>query len=102
MTEKTKTKTEIEIEPNVKNEKEKSETALETEIIDKSKMYFRKEMSEDETYVLLLQMGYKIIEKTEDEKNVLEDLLKCFEDYAKLKGYNMVFSIDKSIHNKFA
>src|SRR5579871_4400424 len=40
--------------------------------------------------------GYIVIEMSERERPLFHDLLKGFEDYAKLKGYEIAFSIDAS------
>lgn len=44
--------------------------------------------------------GYIIIDLPEGERSLFHDLLKGFEDYARLKGYRVHFSADSSIPNK--
>lgn len=40
--------------------------------------------------------GYIVVEMPEKDRSLFHDLLKGFEDYAKLKGYQISFSIDAS------
>jgi len=46
--------------------------------------------------------GYIIIDMSEKERPVFHDLLKGFEDYAKLRGYQLAFSIDSSFDGRIA
>ena len=46
--------------------------------------------------------GYIIFEMPETKKSMFHDLLKGFEDYAKIRGYLISFSIDNSFTNKVA
>lgn len=46
--------------------------------------------------------GYIVMEMSERERPVFHDLLKGFEDYAKLKGYQIAFSIDSSFDHRIA
>ena len=46
--------------------------------------------------------GYIIFDMPESKKSMFHDLLKGFEDYAKLRGYVISFSIDNSYTNKVA
>lgn len=46
--------------------------------------------------------GYIVMEMSERERPIFHDLLKGFEDYAKLKGYHIAFSIDSSFDNRVA
>ncbi len=46
--------------------------------------------------------GYIIFDIPEAKKSMFHDLLKGFEDYAKLRGYVINFSIDNSFSNKVA
>ncbi len=46
--------------------------------------------------------GYMIVDIPDNMRSMFSDLLKGFEEYAKLKGYNVTFSIDTSIPNKLA
>src|SRR5579871_3335540 len=46
--------------------------------------------------------GYIVIEMSERERPLFHDLLKGFEDYAKLKGYEISFSIDSSFEGRIA
>src|ERR1700733_5578987 len=46
--------------------------------------------------------GYIVIEMPERERPLFHDLLKGFEDYAKLKGYQIAFSIDASFEGRIA
>jgi hypothetical protein len=46
--------------------------------------------------------GYIIVEMPEKERPLFHDLLKGFEDYAKLKGYHIAFSIDSSHDGRIA
>lgn len=62
--------------------------------IDKVKRDEDREKSENQ------QGGFIFIEMGEKEKQMFHDLLKGFEDYAKLKGYSISFSIDNSLPNK--
>ena len=46
--------------------------------------------------------GYIVVEMPEAERPLFHDLLKGFEDYAKLKGYEIAFSIDSSMDGHIA
>jgi len=46
--------------------------------------------------------GYIVVEMVEKERPLFHDLLKGFEDYAKLKGYDLAFSIDSSFDGRIA
>jgi hypothetical protein len=46
--------------------------------------------------------GYIVVEMPEKERPLFHDLLKGFEDYAKLKGYHIAFSIDASHDGRIA
>jgi hypothetical protein len=46
--------------------------------------------------------GYIIFDMPEAKKSVFHDLLKGFEDYARLKGYKITFSVDNTFPNKTA
>jgi hypothetical protein len=46
--------------------------------------------------------GYIVIELPEKDRPMFHDLLKGFEDYAKLKGYHIAFSIDSSHEGRIA
>jgi hypothetical protein len=46
--------------------------------------------------------GYIIFDMPDAKKSMFHDLLKGFEDYAKLRGYAITFSIDNSSPNKTA
>lgn len=46
--------------------------------------------------------GYIIYDLPNEHRSFFHDLLKGFEEYAKLKGYSISFSIDNSIDNKIA
>jgi hypothetical protein len=46
--------------------------------------------------------GYIVMDMPESERALFHDLLKGFEDYAKLKGYHVSFSIDSSLKGRIA
>jgi DNA-binding LacI/PurR family transcriptional regulator len=46
--------------------------------------------------------GYIVVEMPEEDRPLFHDLLKGFEDYAKLKGYQISFSIDSSSIGRIA
>lgn len=46
--------------------------------------------------------GYIVVDMPEKERPLFHDLLKGFEDYAKLKGYHISFSIDASVVGRIA
>jgi hypothetical protein len=46
--------------------------------------------------------GYIVVEMPEGQRPLFHDLLKGFEDYAKLKGYPIAFSIDSSYDGRIA
>src|SRR5258708_34218562 len=46
--------------------------------------------------------GYIIVEMPEKERPLFHDLLRGFEDYSKLKGYHIAFSIDSSHDGRIA
>lgn len=49
-----------------------------------------------------LGKGFILLEMDEDKKTLFHDVLKGFEDYAKLKGYDIRFSVDGSEPNRIA
>ena len=46
--------------------------------------------------------GYILLELPDHMRGMFTDLLRGFEEYAKLKGYNISFSVDNSLPNKIA
>jgi hypothetical protein len=46
--------------------------------------------------------GYIVLDLSDHERPVFHDLLKGFEEYAKLKGYEVSFSIDTTLSNRIA
>lgn len=46
--------------------------------------------------------GYIVVDMPETERPLFHDLLKGFEDYGRLKGYQIAFSIDSSMENRIA
>jgi hypothetical protein len=46
--------------------------------------------------------GYIVVDMPEKDRPFFHDLLKGFEDYAKLKGYDLSFSIDSSFEGRIA
>ena len=46
--------------------------------------------------------GYILLELPDNMRGMFTDLLRGFEEYAKLKGYNISFSVDNSLPNKIA
>lgn len=46
--------------------------------------------------------GYIVVEMSERERPLFHDLLKGFEDFAKLRGYDLSFSIDTSVAGRIA
>jgi hypothetical protein len=46
--------------------------------------------------------GYIILDLPDDQKSMFHDVLKGFEEFARLKGYAIQFSIDGSIPDKIA
>lgn len=46
--------------------------------------------------------GYIVIDMPDDQKSMFHDVLKGFEEYAKLKGYSISFSLDGSLPDKVA
>jgi hypothetical protein len=46
--------------------------------------------------------GYIVVDIPESERPLFHDLLKGFEDYAKLKGYHLAFSIDSTLEDRIA
>jgi hypothetical protein len=46
--------------------------------------------------------GYIMVELSDRERPLFHDLLKGFEDFAKLRGYDLSFSIDSSLDGKIA
>jgi hypothetical protein len=61
---------------------------------------FKKEVEQELTG--LSAGGYIILDLPDNLRSMFHDLLKGFEDYAKLKGYEIIFSIDNSLQNKIA
>jgi hypothetical protein len=45
--------------------------------------------------------GYIIVDLPEDQRSLFHDLLKGFEDYARLKGYAVAFSVDATFKGRF-
>jgi hypothetical protein len=56
----------------------------------------------DDVDVSVNSSGYFTMEIEEDKKSFFQDLLKGFEEYAKLRGYKVSISIDSSIINKIS
>ncbi len=46
--------------------------------------------------------GYIIMDLPEQHISLFHDLLKGFEEYAKIKGYSAYFSVDRTTHNRIA
>jgi|GEM_PF-890191 hypothetical protein len=46
--------------------------------------------------------GYIVIDLPDDRRPLFHDLLKGFEEYARLKGYSVSFSIDSTLKDKIA
>lgn len=46
--------------------------------------------------------GYILVELPDEMRSIFTDLLKGFEEYARLRGYHVSFSVDTSIPNKIA
>ena len=46
--------------------------------------------------------GYIVLDLPDDQKAMFQDVLKGFEEFAKLKGYSISFSVDGSITDKIA
>jgi hypothetical protein len=46
--------------------------------------------------------GFIIIDMPEKDRSLFHDLLKAFEDYARLKGYSIAFSIDATFVDRIA
>ncbi|MBU1702592.1 MAG: hypothetical protein KJ970_10665 [Candidatus Eisenbacteria bacterium] len=46
--------------------------------------------------------GYIVVDLPDDQKAIFHDLLKGFEEYARLRGYRVTFSADSTIENKMA
>lgn len=46
--------------------------------------------------------GYIVLDLPDDQRRFFHDLLKGFEDYAKLKGYSVSFSIDATFDKRIA
>lgn len=46
--------------------------------------------------------GYIVIDLPDDQKAMFQDVLKGFEEFAKIKGYSVSFSVDGSVPDKIA
>ena len=46
--------------------------------------------------------GYIVLDLPDDRRALFHDLLKGFEDYARLKGYGVAFSVDSTFKNRIA
>lgn len=44
--------------------------------------------------------GFIVLDLPDGQRSIFHDLLKGFEDFAKLKGYSISFSVDNSLSNK--
>ena len=52
------------------------------------------------SYVFCRRRGLLILDMPDDQRSIFHDVLKGFEDYARLKGYSIQFSIDSAMPNK--
>ncbi len=82
------------------NELEMEKVHLEREKLEIEKE--RKSITEDLTYQSNGNGGYIIFDLKDKSKAMFHDLLSGFEEYAKLRGYKISFSIDTSIVDKVA
>jgi hypothetical protein len=46
--------------------------------------------------------GYIVVDLPDAQRGLFHDLLKGFEDYARLKGYGVTFSVDTTFHDRIA
>lgn len=46
--------------------------------------------------------GYIVVDLPDSQRGLFHDLLKGFEEYAKLKGYGVSFSVDNTFHDRIA
>ena len=62
----------------------------------------RKEDREEAANQAANSGGYIVIDMPDNQKSMFFDVLKGFEEFAKLKGYSISFSLDGSVSNKVA
>lgn len=79
-----------------KKEYQESKRVKNKKIIDKLNTGFEQE------FTGINAGGYIILDLPDNLRSMFHDLLKGFEDFAKLKGYNIIFSIDNSLQKKIA
>jgi hypothetical protein len=46
--------------------------------------------------------GYIVVDLPDEKRSLFHDLLKGFEEYARLKGYGVAFSVDATFHDRIA
>lgn len=99
-----------------KLEKEKWQMQMEIErkrlTVEEDKSYRESEIQEERTRIEREKYeddlinsgrgGYIILDMDDDKRPLFHDLLKGFEEYAKIRGYGVNFSIDSSQENKIA
>ncbi|WP_287125617.1 hypothetical protein [Desulfobacter sp.] len=67
--------------------------------------YLQKKLKEEEKIKReagLGSGGYIILDLPDDKRGLFHDLLKGFEEYARLQGYSVSFSVDNTFHEKIA
>lgn len=64
--------------------------------------YETKRVSIDSDFVGPGSGGYIVLDLPNDKRSLFHDLLKGFEDYSRLKGYEVNFSIDTTFKDKIA
>jgi len=80
-----------------RREKEKSDADYEK--------YVREKKSEEEKIRSQSGMGsggYIVLDLPDAQRGLFHDLLKGFEEYARLKGYGVSFSVDTTFHDRIA
>ena len=94
-----------EIERQELREKNESESLKEQIENDRWEKY-KKEKKEEEESIRKLAgngtEGYIVIDLPDENRSLFQDLLKGFEEYARLKGYSVSFSADTTFHNRIA
>ena len=84
-------------EETERREKEKSEADLQK--------YIREKKEEEEKIISKAGIGtggYIIIDLPDAKRGLFHDLLKGFEEYARLQGYSVSFSVDNTFHDRTA
>ena len=84
----------------IQREQMRMQRELDEKKMEREEMRFYHEREEQE--VTRDPGGYIIVDLPDEQRSAFVDLLKGFEEYAQLRGYSVLFSVDSSIQHKIA